>query len=67
MKQPEGNNMTDNLTPLTLVAAEIRTSADELARRYDDDVVVNDAGLRCVAMERPCVLIAANAAGRPPR
>ncbi len=50
--------------PLTLVALEIGASADELAQRFGDDVVYDDAGLRCVPTERARVLLAAHCASQ---
>ena len=40
--------MSDNLTPLSLVAAEANTTADELERVFGDHVTIDSAGIRCV-------------------
>ncbi len=51
-----------NAVPLVIIAAEIGTTADELASRFGDAVTLDAAGIRCVPTERARVLLAAHRA-----
>jgi hypothetical protein len=58
MNYPNSNDVA----ALTLVAAEVGATADELASRFGDAVMIDDAGIRCIPTEIACELITAHRA-----
>jgi hypothetical protein len=48
MKPIERTAMTEPLVPLVTIAAELRCNVDVLVRRFAGDILIDEAGLRCI-------------------
>lgn len=56
--------MTDKLVPLTILALDAGTTADELARTYAEDVLLDHLGRESVEVDIACGVIAEHRARR---